>query len=40
MNIKSIIISYLFTFIVFLMIDMLWLGIIAKTFIKNTWVVF
>lgn len=30
MNIKSVIISYLLTFIVFLMIDMLWLGIIAK----------
>lgn len=31
MNIKSILISYLLTFIVFLMIDMLWLGLIAKT---------
>lgn len=31
MNIKSIIISYLLTFIVFLMVDMLWLGIIAKS---------
>lgn len=30
MNIKSILISYLLTFIVFLMIDMLWLGVIAK----------
>ena len=30
MNIKSIIISYLLTFIVFLMVDMLWLGVIAK----------
>lgn len=30
MNIKSIIFSYLLTFIVFLMVDMLWLGIIAK----------
>ena len=30
MNIKSTIISYLLTFIVFLIIDMLWLGIIAK----------
>ncbi len=30
MHIKSILISYLFTFIVFLMIDLLWLGIIAK----------
>jgi len=30
MNIKSLIISYLLTFIVFLMIDMLWLGVIAK----------
>ncbi|MGZ2369644.1 DUF2177 family protein [Ancylomarina sp. YFZ004] len=27
---KSILISYLFTFIVFLLIDLLWLGIIAK----------
>ena len=31
MNIKSIIFSYLLTFIVFLMIDMLWLGVIAKS---------
>jgi len=30
MNIKSVIISFLLTFIVFLMIDMLWLGVIAK----------
>ncbi len=30
MNIKSIILSYLLTFIVFLMIDMLWLGVVAK----------
>lgn len=30
MNIKSIIIAYLLTFIVFLMVDMLWLGVIAK----------
>lgn len=30
MNIKSILISYLLTFVVFLMVDMLWLGIIAK----------
>ncbi|BAX81444.1 DUF2177 family protein [Labilibaculum antarcticum] len=30
MQIKSILISYLLTFIVFLMIDLLWLGIIAK----------
>ena len=30
MNIKSTIISYLLTFIVFLIVDMLWLGIIAK----------
>ncbi len=30
MNIKSVILSYLLTFIVFLMIDMLWLGVIAK----------
>lgn len=30
MNIKSTIISYLLAFIVFLIIDMLWLGIIAK----------
>jgi len=31
MNIKSIIISYLLTFIVFLAVDLLWLGIIAKS---------
>ena len=30
MNMKSIIISYLLTFVVFLMVDMLWLGVIAK----------
>lgn len=30
MNIKSILISYLLTLVVFLMIDLLWLGIIAK----------
>lgn len=30
MNIKSTILSYLLTFVVFLMIDMLWLGVIAK----------
>jgi len=30
MNLKSLTISYLLTFIVFLMIDMLWLGVIAK----------
>ncbi|MDA3891509.1 MAG: DUF2177 family protein [Salinivirgaceae bacterium] len=30
MNYKNIIISYLLTFIVFLMIDMLWLGVVAK----------
>ncbi|HEY5470629.1 MAG TPA: DUF2177 family protein [Bacteroidales bacterium] len=30
MNIKNTILSYLLTFIVFLMVDMLWLGIIAK----------
>lgn len=30
MHIKSILLSYLLTFIVFLMIDLLWLGIIAK----------
>lgn len=30
MNVKSIIYSYLLTFIVFLLIDMVWLGIIAK----------
>jgi uncharacterized membrane protein len=30
MHLKSILISYLLTFIVFLMIDLLWLGIIAK----------
>ncbi|MGK0254052.1 MAG: putative membrane protein [Mariniflexile sp.] len=31
MNIKSIIFSYLLTFLVFLIIDMLWLGVIAKS---------
>jgi uncharacterized membrane protein len=30
MHVKSILIGYLLTFIVFLMIDMLWLGVIAK----------
>ena len=30
MNIKNTIISYLLTFIVFLIVDMFWLGIIAK----------
>jgi uncharacterized membrane protein len=30
MNIKNTILSYLLTLIVFLMVDMLWLGIIAK----------
>lgn len=30
MQIKSILISYLLTLVVFLMIDLLWLGIIAK----------
>ncbi|NQW37509.1 MAG: DUF2177 family protein [Flavobacteriales bacterium] len=31
MNIKNMIISYVLTLIVFLMIDMIWLGIIAKS---------
>ncbi|WP_372792674.1 DUF2177 family protein [Lutibacter sp.] len=31
MNIKSVIFSYLLTFAVFLVVDMLWLGIIAKS---------
>ena len=30
MNIKSIILSYLITFLFFLIVDMLWLGVIAK----------
>ncbi len=30
MNIKSTIISYLLTFIVFLIVDLFWLGIVAK----------
>ena len=30
MNIKSVIFSYLLTFVVFLVVDMLWLGVIAK----------
>jgi len=35
MNIKSIIFSYLLTFMVFLMIDMLWIGVIAKNIYKK-----
>jgi len=35
MNIKSTIISYLLTLIVFLIIDMFWLGIIAKNLYKK-----
>ncbi len=35
MNIKSVIISYLLTFVVFLMIDMLWLGVIAKNIYRK-----
>ncbi|MEX1383951.1 DUF2177 family protein, partial [Lutibacter sp.] len=31
MNIESIIFSYLLTFLVFLIVDMLWLGVIAKS---------
>jgi len=31
MNIKSVIFSYLITLVVFLVLDMLWLGIIAKS---------
>lgn len=30
MNLKSILLSYLLTFVVFLIVDMLWLGVIAK----------
>ena len=30
MNIKIVVIGYLLTFIVFLIIDMLWLGVVAK----------
>lgn len=30
MTLKSILVSFLLTFIVFLMIDMLWLGVVAK----------
>jgi len=30
MNIKVVVIGYLLTFIVFLIIDMLWLGVVAK----------
>lgn len=30
MNIKSIILGYLLTFVVFLVVDLLWLGVIAK----------
>ena len=35
MNIKSTIISYLLTLIVFLIVDMFWLGIIAKNLYKK-----
>jgi uncharacterized membrane protein len=35
MNIKSIVITYLLTFMVFLTIDMLWLGVIAKNLYKK-----
>lgn len=35
MNIKILFISYLLTFIVFLMIDMLWLGVIAKNIYRK-----
>ncbi|MCA1759871.1 MAG: DUF2177 family protein [Bacteroidales bacterium] len=30
MDLKSIVISYLLTFMVFLIVDMLWLGVVAK----------
>jgi len=35
MNIKIIIIGYLLTFIVFLVIDMLWLGVISKNIYRK-----
>ena len=35
MNIKSVILSYLLTFGVFLIVDLLWLGIIAKNIYKK-----
>ncbi|MFO7852602.1 MAG: DUF2177 family protein [Bacteroidota bacterium] len=35
MNIKSVILSYLLTFGVFLIIDLLWLGVIAKNIYKK-----
>jgi len=30
MNVKTVLLSYLLTFVVFLAVDMLWLGVIAK----------
>ncbi|MCF8378899.1 MAG: DUF2177 family protein [Bacteroidales bacterium] len=35
MNILNIIISYFFTFLVFLAVDMLWLGVIAKNLYRK-----
>jgi len=35
MDMKSIIFSYLLTFLVFLMVDLLWLGVIAKNIYKK-----
>lgn len=35
MNIKSTLISYLLTFIVFLIVDMFWLGIVAKNLYRK-----
>jgi len=35
MNMKNIIISYILTFIVFLAVDMIWLGVIAKKFYQK-----
>jgi uncharacterized membrane protein len=35
MNIKIVIIGYLLTFIVFLVIDMLWLGVISKNIYRK-----
>lgn len=35
MSIKSVIFSYLLTFMVFLMVDMLWLGVLAKNIYKK-----
>jgi uncharacterized membrane protein len=35
MNTKKLVVSYLLTFIVFLIVDMLWLGVFAKNLYQN-----